>query len=69
MKLKSCAFTQSYKGCYIHQHTDGQFSWSDPDHGVHYVKSWRAAQLAITAYLSKRSQQQSASSEVPQQGI
>ncbi len=50
MKLVSCAYTASYKGCFIHQHTDGSFTWQSSK-GIHKAKSWRAAQLAITRYL------------------
>ena len=68
MKLKSCAFTKSYKGCYLHQRTDGTYSWTDLDHGAHPAKSWRAAQLAVTAYLKKRDSTH-ASPVVPQIGV
>ncbi len=51
MKLVSCAFTQSYKGCFIHQLTDGTFSWQDKHLVSRPAKSWRAAQLAITDWL------------------
>lgn len=48
--LKSCAFTAPYKGCFIHQLTDGTFTWLSQDNKVTQVKSWRAAQLAITRH-------------------
>jgi hypothetical protein len=51
MKLSSCAFTASYKGCYIHQLTDGTFTWQDRDLKVMQAKSWRSAQIAITRSL------------------
>lgn len=55
MKLQSCAITASYKGCWIHQRTDGSFSWQTSDYSVVKAKSWRAAQLAITAWLKQQS--------------
>ena len=51
MKLKSCAITVRYKGCWIHQNTDGSFSWQTPNFESYQVKSWRSAQIAITSYL------------------
>lgn len=51
MRTKSCGYTAGYKGCFIHQHVDGSFSWQSPDYKSHPAKSWRAAQLAITRYL------------------
>ncbi len=53
--LKSCAFTASYKGCFIHQHTDGRFSWLSQDHRSHPAKTWAGAQRAITRHLAARS--------------
>jgi len=51
MKLVLCAVTQVYKGCFIHQHTDGTFTWQDRHLVSRPAKSWRAAQMAITASL------------------
>lgn len=46
-----CGFTAAYKGCFIHQLTDGSFSWQSNDHQVRPARSWRAAQIAITRFL------------------
>ncbi len=55
MKLQSCAFTASYKGYWIHQLTDGTFTWQSSDFTVRKASSWRAAQLAITRHCKKAS--------------
>ncbi len=49
--MQSCAFTASYKGCFIHQLTDGTFTWQSHDYRVRPASSWRAAQIAITRSL------------------
>lgn len=46
------SLTVQYKTGFIHQLTDGRFSWQSPDLKVRYVKSWRAAQIAITRYMN-----------------
>mgnify|MGYP006948852698 CR=1 FL=1 len=53
MKLVSCSITASYKGCWIHQHTDGSFSWQSTDLTSHRANSWRAAQIAITRHVNR----------------
>jgi len=53
MKLKSCAFTQAYKGGYVHQRTDGSFcaQFKDKRSDKYFTKeckTWIGAQRFIT---------------------
>jgi hypothetical protein len=54
MRLANCSITKAYKGCYIHQKTDGSYAWQDLSFKVHKASSWRACQVAITRYRKAR---------------
>lgn len=57
-----CFLTRQYKGCFIHTHSmrvrGGDISevvtWNPLGYGTQMVKSYRAAQLAITKYLKEK---------------